>query len=171
MRNTLLVLVASLLGIVQAGAAEPQDVVQRFLDAWCEEQPSVLAEALETGFTDVITSDFEWTWSLGSAVGQRQFEARWRNFRSDYPKCSLELEDRIVDTTSEEIRKEAVRGRFRASHEPTGRQVNVPATILFHVRDGRITAAWGFQDDLVSLVQLGTGRPAPPRRERGQEQG
>ena len=79
---------------------------------------------------------------------------------------------RVVDLVAEGDR---VAGRFACSgthtgpllgHPPTGRRfTDVPEVYFFRLRDGRIVSAWGLEDTLLRLEQLGlTAGALPPTR-------
>jgi predicted ester cyclase len=73
-----------------------------------------------------------------------------------------DVEMRIVEIVAEGDR---VAARFTCSgthvgtwlgHAPTGRRFhNVPEVYFFTIRDGRIAAAWGLEDNVRRLRQLG----------------
>jgi predicted ester cyclase len=79
-------------------------------------------------------------------------------FRSSFP----DLRMKIVETVVEGDR---IVGRFTCSathsgpwrgHAPTGRRFeDVDEVYFFRVRDGRIVEAWGIEDTLSRLAQLG----------------
>ena len=58
----------------------------------------------------------------------------------------------------------AVRGRIKATHRgdlmgipPTGRPVDVPLSVIYHIDDDRIVNSWIFYDRMELMNQLGLG--------------
>ena len=131
------------------------DLVQRFLAAWCGEEPD--------RFTDLLTKDFAWSWRSGSARNRRAFIERWKSFRVDYPECSAEVEDHVIAPSESAERTQAIRLSFRGRHR-SGRDVEIPAMVFLRSRGGRLAAGWAIQDDLGALLQLGYSFTAPTPR-------
>lgn len=78
-------------------------------------------------------------------------------FESAFPHYSVEAEDMISE--KDEV---AVRARFRGVHTgewmgvaPTGRKVDVPFQIIYHVSKGKIDQHWMAVDQTYLLSQLG----------------
>ena len=79
-------------------------------------------------------------------------------FRASFPDVHMEVVDLIAEG-------DKVVGRFRCSgthlglwrgHAPTGRRFeNVDEVYIFEIRGGRIIDAWGLEDSLTRLQQLG----------------
>jgi predicted ester cyclase len=79
-------------------------------------------------------------------------------FRSAFPDVDME----VVEFVAEE---DTVVGRFKCSathlgewrgHAPTGRRFeDVDEVYFFRIRDGKIARAWGLEDTLARLRQLG----------------
>ncbi len=79
-------------------------------------------------------------------------------FRTSFPDVHMEVLALIAEG-------DAVAGRFACSathlgewrgHPPTGRRFeNVDEVYFFRLRDGRITDAWGLEDDRARSIQLG----------------
>ena len=95
---------------------------------------------------------------------------RWiAPFRESFPDARMEIVELVAEG-------ERVVGRFRCSathlgpwrgHAPTGRRFeNVDEVYFFRVADGRIAQAWGIEDTLSRLRQLGLP-PEPPPTKRG----
>lgn len=140
-----------------AVAADSGDPVEEFIAAWCGDDPDA--------FASILAEDFAWTWNQGGATSSADFVRSWDNIRSRYyPECSLELQDRFGEETADGLRKEAATLRFTAQHGVTGRQVNILSVMILHVRNGRLIAGWGFQDDLTALTQAGYGLSAPQQQ-------
>jgi len=123
------------------GVAERnKDVVRRLVD-----------EVLNGGRLDVIDELYAPT--LAPAA------RRWiAPFRSSFPDVRMEVIDLIVEG-------DTVVGRFTCSathlgewlgHPPTGRRFEaVDEVSIFRLREGRIVHAWGIEDNLARLEQLG----------------
>jgi len=85
-----------------------------------------------------------------------------RRWIEPFLRSFTDVEMRIVELIAEGDR---VVGRFTCSgthtaawlgHSPTGKRFrNVPEVYFFTILDGRITAAWGLEDTLARLQQLG----------------
>ena len=84
---------------------------------------------------------------------------RWiAPFRASFPDVYMEIEDLIAEG-------DKVAGRFTCSgthrgawlgHPPTGRRFERIAEVyIFRLRDGRIVDAWGLEDTLARMKQLG----------------
>ena len=84
---------------------------------------------------------------------------RWiAPFRASFPDMRMTIVDLVAEG-------ETVVGRFRCSgthlgewlgHPPTGRRFErIDEVYFFRVRDGRIVHAWGLEDTLRRLEQLG----------------
>ncbi|HEX2084085.1 MAG TPA: ester cyclase, partial [Solirubrobacteraceae bacterium] len=79
-------------------------------------------------------------------------------FRASFPDVRMETVELVAEG-------DAVAGRFRCSathtgewrgRPPTGRRFeDVDEVYFFHLRDGRIAEAWGLEDTLSRLRQLG----------------
>jgi predicted ester cyclase len=84
---------------------------------------------------------------------------RWiAPFQASFPDMRMEIVDLIAEG-------DRVVGRFRCSgthlgewlgHPPTGRRFErIDEVYIFRIRDGRIVHAWGLEDTLMRLEQLG----------------
>jgi steroid delta-isomerase-like uncharacterized protein len=98
----------------------------------------------------------------GSTQGYEGFKQLTAGFRSAFPGFQVEIEDML-----EEGDKVAARWRLRGTNTgsfmgipPTGKAVNVTATGIFRVVDGKVTDNWVNLDMLGLLQQLGVV-PAP----------
>lgn len=141
--------------LLLAAFAAPDDadeLGQRFLAAWCGEEPA--------RFTDLLRKDFAWSWRSGSARNRAAFVERWKSFRVEYPECSVEVEDHVIDPRESDERTEAVRLTFQGRHR-SGRRVEIPAMVFFQRRGGQLAAGWAVQDDLGAMLQLGYSFSAP----------
>jgi len=79
-------------------------------------------------------------------------------FRTSFPDVHMDVVALVAEG-------DAVAGRFACSathlgewrgHAPTGRRFeNVDEVYFFRLRDGRITDAWGLEDDHARSIQLG----------------
>ena len=135
-----------------AASDDTDELVRRFLAAWCGEESD--------HFTDLLAKDFAWSWRSGSARSRTVFVQRWKSFRVEYPECSVEVEDHVIDRSESAERTEAVRLTFHGQHR-TGRAVELPAMVFFRSRGERLAAGWAVQDDLSALLQLGYSFSAP----------
>ena len=90
---------------------------------------------------------------------------RWiAPFLASFPDARMEVVELIAEG-------DAVVGRFRCSgthlgpwrgHAPTGRRFErIDETYIFRFRDGRIAQAWGLEDTLRRLEQLGLHGDSP----------
>jgi predicted ester cyclase len=88
-----------------------------------------------------------------------QVAKRWaRPFQSAFPDFEMEIVDLIAED-------DAVVAHFKCSGTHRGEWLGVPATgrrfervdeiYIFHVRNGRLTSAFGVEDNLSRLRQLG----------------
>jgi steroid delta-isomerase-like uncharacterized protein len=98
----------------------------------------------------------------GSTQGYEGFKQLTAGFRTAFPDGQVEIEDML-----EEGDKVAARWRLRGTNTgsfmgipPTGKAVNVTATGIFRVVDGKVTDNWVNFDMLGLLQQLGVV-PAP----------
>jgi predicted ester cyclase len=117
-----------------------KDVVRRLID-----------EVLNAGRMDVIDELYAPTLARGAM--------RWiAPFRASFPDVHMEVVDLIAEG-------DRVVGRFTCSathlgewlgHAPTGRRFEkVDEVYIFRVREGRIVHAWGIEDTLNRMEQLG----------------
>jgi ketosteroid isomerase-like protein len=111
----------------------------------------LVAEVLNAGRLDAIDELYAPT--LAPAA------KRWiAPFRSSFPDVRMEVIDLIAEG-------DKVVGRFTCSathlgewlgHPPTGRRFEaIDEVSIFRLRDGRIVDAWGIEDNLARLEQLG----------------
>jgi predicted ester cyclase len=117
-----------------------KDIVRRLVD-----------EVLNNGDMDVI----EELYSPRLAPAARQWIAP---FLASFPDVRMEVVDLIAEG-------DKVVGRFTCSathlgewlgHAPTGRRFEaIDEVYLFRIREGRIVHAWGLEDTLGRLRQLG----------------
>jgi predicted ester cyclase len=117
-----------------------KDIVRRLVD-----------EVLNNGDMDVI----EKLYSPRLAPAARQWIAP---FLASFPDVRMEVVDLIAEG-------DKVVGRFTCSathlgewlgHAPTGRRFEaIDEVYLFRIREGRIVHAWGLEDTLGRLRQLG----------------
>jgi predicted ester cyclase len=126
-----------------AGTGESErnkEVVRRLID-----------EVLNAGRMEVIDELYSPTLARGAR--------RWiAPFRASFPDVHMEVVDLIAEG-------DRVVGRFTCSathlgewlgHAPTGRRFEkVDEVYIFRVREGRIVHAWGIEDTLNRLEQLG----------------
>jgi predicted ester cyclase len=123
-----------------AHASDPKAVVGRLID-----------EVINAGRLDII--DEIYTPQMAPAA------RRWISpFRESFPDAQVEVVDLIAEG-------EKVVGRFRCSatnlgpwrgNPPTGRRFKqVDEVYIYRVRDGRITEAWGLEDNRSRERQLG----------------
>jgi predicted ester cyclase len=86
---------------------------------------------------------------------------RWvRPFQSAFPDFTMEIVELIAD-------EDAVAAHFKCSGTHSGEWLGVPATgrrfenvdeiYVFHVRDGKLMGAFGVEDNLSRMRQLGIG--------------
>jgi predicted ester cyclase len=111
----------------------------------------LIDEVMNTGRMDVI--DELYAPSLASAA-----RAWIAPFRVSFPDVQMQIIDLIAED-------DQVVGRFKCSgthlgewlgHAPTGRRFrSIDEVYFFRLRDGRIVQAWGIEDTLRRLVQLG----------------
>ncbi|MXX76934.1 MAG: ester cyclase [Holophagales bacterium] len=153
------VLAVSVLGLLTSAPSPASDhseeLVERFLAAWCGDEPD--------HFKDLLTKDFAWSWRSGSAQSRAAFVKTWGSFRVEYPECSVDVEDHVIDQGESAERTEAVRLTFHGRHR-SGRSVELPAMVFFQSRGERLAAGWAVQDDLGAMLQLGYSFSAPTPR-------
>lgn len=111
----------------------------------------LVEEVLNGGRMDVIDEIYS---RALTAVAKRWIAP----FRSSFPDVHMDVVDLIAED-------DKVVGRFTCSathlgewlgHEPTGRRFEkVDEVYFFRLRDGRIVHAWGVEDNLGRLEQLG----------------
>ena len=121
-------------------AAEPKAVVRRLIE-----------EVINGGRLDLIDE----LYAPQMAAGARRWIAP---FRESFPDVQMEIVELIADG-------EKVVGRFRCSgtnlgpwrgKPPTGRRFErVDEVYIYRVHDGRITEAWGIEDNRSRERQLG----------------
>jgi predicted ester cyclase len=126
-------------------ATDPKSVVVRLIDEVLNEGRLELIDELYT--PDMARSARRWI----------------TPFRESFPDVQMEIVELIAEG-------EKVSGRFRCSathlgpwrgHPPTGRRFErVDEVYIYRVRDGRITQAWGIEDNRSRERQLGIS----PRR-------
>ena len=138
-----------------AASDDADELVPRFLAAWCGEESD--------HFTALLAEDFAWSWRSGSARSRTAFVERWKSFRVEYPECSVDVEDHVIDRSKSAVRTEAVRLTFHGQHR-SGRSVELPAMVFFRSRGERLAAGWAVQDDLGAMLQLGYSFSAPTLR-------
>lgn len=119
---------------------DPKAVVRRLID-----------EVLNGGVLDAIDE----LYAPELARGARRWIAP---FRESFPDVEMEIVELIAED-------EKVVGRFRCSgthlgpwrgHGPTGRRFEgIDEVYIFRVREGRITEAWGIEDNRKREHQLG----------------
>jgi predicted ester cyclase len=98
------------------------------------------------------------------AVAARRWVAP---FRDAFPDFTMQIADLVADS-------DTVAAHFRCSgthlgewmgHPPTGRRfADIDEIYIFRVRDGKLADAFGVEDNLARMRQLGLstlGRPAP----------
>ncbi len=111
----------------------------------------LVAEVLNDGRLDVIPE----LYAPNIAAAARVWIAP---FRASFPDVRMEVIDLIAE-------RETVVGRFICSathtgewlgHPPTGRRFErIDEVSIFRFRDGQIIEAWGIEDNLTRLAQLG----------------
>jgi predicted ester cyclase len=90
---------------------------------------------------------------------------RWIGpFRDSFPDFRIEIVDLVAD-------REKVAAHFRCSgthlgewlgHPPTGRRfTNVDEIYIFQIRDGKLAGAFGIEDNLTRVRQLGLNTTSP----------
>jgi len=123
---------------------DPKSVVRRLIE-----------EVMNAGRLDVV--DELYTPDMAPAA------RRWiAPFRESFPDVQMEIVDLIAEG-------EKVVGRFRCSatnlgpwrgRPPTGRRFErVDEVYIYRVHDGRITEAWGLEDNRSRERQLGLASP------------
>lgn len=111
----------------------------------------LIDEVMNAGRLDMIDELYAPT--LASAA------RRWiASFRESFPDMQMEIVDLIAEG-------DQVVGRFRCSgthlgvwlgHPPTGRRFSrIDEVYIFRIENGRIIHAWGIEDTLRRLEQLG----------------
>jgi len=89
---------------------------------------------------------------------------RWvRPFRSAFPDFEMEIIELIGedDTVVAHFRCSGTHRGEWLGVPPTGRRFeNVDEIYIFHVRDAKLVSAFGVEDNLTRLRQLGISRPA-----------
>jgi predicted ester cyclase len=111
----------------------------------------LVEEVLNAGQMDVIDEIYSPTLARGAR--------RWISpFRQSFPDMHMEVVDLIAED-------DKVVGRFTCSathlgewlgHAPTGRRFEaIDEVYIFRFRDARIVSAWGIEDTLGRLKQLG----------------
>jgi predicted SnoaL-like aldol condensation-catalyzing enzyme len=73
-----------------------------------------------------------------------------RTAELDFPSYEL-----VTDAMIAEGDLAALRLRMRATHRPTGKQVDVPVLIFYRVADGKIAEHWVLMDNETMMKQLG----------------
>jgi predicted ester cyclase len=127
----------------RADTYDPKSVVRRLLD-----------EVMNGGRLDVIDE----LYTPQMAPGARRWIAP---FRESFPDVQMDIVELIAEG-------EKVVGRFRCSatnlgpwrgNPPTGRRFeSVDEVYIYRVHDGRITEAWGIEDNRSRERQLGLAR-------------
>jgi steroid delta-isomerase-like uncharacterized protein len=107
-------------------------------------------EVMNAGWTEAIDE----LYSPDAAERARRWIAP---FRRSFPDVHMEIVDLVAEG-------EKVVGRFICTgthlgdwrgHPPTGRRFRVDEIYFFELADGRITAAWGIEDNYRRVKQLG----------------
>ena len=121
-------------------ATDPKAVVRRLID-----------EVLNAGRIEVVDELYTPAMAARSRAWIEPFLASFSDVRME-----------VVELVAE---GDTVVGRFRCSgthtgtwlgHPPTGRRFeDVDEVYVFHFRNGRIASAWGLEDTVVRLRQLG----------------
>lgn len=111
----------------------------------------LVADVLNGGQLDLIDE----LYAPSLATGAKRWIAP---FRKSFPDMRMEIVDLIAEG-------DKVVGRFTCSathlgpwleHEPTGRRFErIDEVSIFRLRDGKIVQAWGIEDNLRRLEQLG----------------
>jgi steroid delta-isomerase-like uncharacterized protein len=130
---------------------ESKALVQRFYDeGWNANDLDV--------YDELVTEDFVDHQALpGLPPGREGFKALNAMFRSAFPDVWVD-----VDALVAEGDKVAARWTSTGTHQgdlfgipATGRKVNVSATVVYRVEDGRLAEGWISRDDVGMMRQLG----------------
>ncbi len=77
-------------------------------------------------------------------------------------EASFPCYELIADEVIAEDNKVAVRARVKAEHkgklmsyEPTGKPIDIPLSVIYHIEDDKIAKGWIYVDQLDLMQQLG----------------
>jgi steroid delta-isomerase-like uncharacterized protein len=130
---------------------ESKALVQRFYDeGWNANNLDV--------YDELVTEDFVDHQALpGLPPGREGFKALNAMFRSAFPDVWVDVEALVAEGD-----KVAARWTSTGTHQgdlfgipATGRKVNVSATVVYRVEDGRLAEGWISRDDVGMMRQLG----------------
>ncbi len=130
-----------------------KELVRRIYDELWNERKREVAEELIA--RDAVNYD---TGLLPQPFGPEEMKGTVRMVTAGFPDNRHEVEEMIAEG-------DKVVGRFKCSgthlgdwlgHAPTGRRFEaVDEVYVFRLREGRIVHAWGLEDTLARLEQLG----------------
>ncbi|MBT8260946.1 MAG: ester cyclase [Bacteroidia bacterium] len=90
-------------------------------------------------------------------VSDEELKGHIAFFEAAFPKYKLLADDVICEND-----KVVVRARFKGVHKgdlmgisPTGKEVEVPFSIIYQIADGKICKSWLFIDQMELMNQLG----------------
>jgi steroid delta-isomerase-like uncharacterized protein len=132
-------------------AAQNRDLIRRFYDeGWTKNNLDVYDELVTEDFTDHQAMP-------GLPPGREGFKALNVMFRSAFPDLRVD-----VDNVVAEDDKVGCRWRSTGTHQgelfgipPTGKKVDVTATVFYRVDNGRLAEGWIARDDVGLMRQLG----------------
>jgi steroid delta-isomerase-like uncharacterized protein len=132
-------------------AEQNRELIRRFYDeGWTKNNLDVYDELVTDDFNDHQAAP-------GLPPGREGFKALNVMFRTAFPDLRVD-----VDNVVAEDDKVGCRWRSTGTHQgelfgipPTGKKVDVTATVFYRVENGRLAEGWIARDDVGLMRQLG----------------
>ncbi len=128
-------------------------VVQRYVD---EIQNAHSLDALESNFAEDFVDHVASSGGLFGG-GMDGLKRGYASFLSAFPDLQVTVEDMIAEG-DKVVAFKTLTGTHRGTHlgvPPTGKRVTYQIISIYRIKDGKIAAYWGLQDELSLKRQLG----------------